>query len=560
MISATSALLCVLCVLIKGFRLGIIPAQAQNLCLSPATPANIRQAPLTRPAKAKTATLPNILHTARLFLPLSLLGGGLLLCISSALIGPLLPGQSFIAWLLVITALGLAGLRLHRYLFLPLLEMQNALYHFNLGEPGVRVGDGRTGVLQGMATDINSMIEELADLYDDMDNRVAAQTKRLAQKTASLKILYDVANSINQASNLDDLLVRFLRILKEMVNARAATVRLRTTEGQMRLVACLGLDDQVLREREILPIRLCRCGDTLTPGDILCRHDPEQCSAAQERPMFGSEEIEAIEVPMPYHDDLMGFYRLYVPRYGLREREDEMELLKAIGRHLGMAVAKQRSDSEARRLTIIEERTALAHELHDSLAQTLASLRFQVRMLRDTLQSDGDSQQAIEEVGRISNGLDEAHDELRELLNGFRAPVDGRGLGPALEKIISRFRQETGLVVFLQMDCQQPSLSGSEEMQLLRIIQESLANIRKHAHAHTVRVLLRCRRSGQYALLVEDDGVGFDNAQRMGRPGEHIGLSILEERAHRLNGELRIESEPGEGTRIELNFQSKFRQ
>jgi two-component system nitrate/nitrite sensor histidine kinase NarX len=512
---------------------------------------------LTRPAKAKTATLPNILHTARLFLPLSLLGGGLLLCISSGLFGPLLPGQSFIAWLLVITALGLAGLRLHRYLFLPLLQMQNALYHFNLGEPGVRIGDGRSGVLHGMATDINSMIEELADLYDDMDNRVAAQTKRLAQKTASLKILYDVANSINQADNLDDLLVRFLRILKSMVNARAATIRLRTPEGQMRLVACLSMDDQVQRERELLPIRLCRCGDALTPADILCRHDPDRCSIAQDRPMFGSEEIEAIDVPLPYHEDLMGFYRLYVPRYGLREREDEMELLNAIGRHLGMAVAKQRSDSEARRLTIIEERTSLAHELHDSLAQTLASLRFQVRMLRDTLQGGGNCQQAIEEVGRISNGLDEAHDELRELLNSFRAPMDERGLKPALEKLIGRFRQETGLLVMLQLDCQHPLLSGSEEMQLLRIIQESLANIRKHAQAHTVRVLLRCSRAGDYSLLVEDDGLGFDHAQRIGRPGEHIGLSILEERARRLHGELRIDSEPGEGTRVELSFTPK---
>lgn len=513
---------------------------------------------MTRPQKAKTASLQGIVLTARLFPPLLLLMAGLLMGLGTLLLiaQPSL-GQQLLAWLLVLSGLGLGAFRLHRHLILPLLEMQNALYHFNLGEPGVRVGDERSGVLQGMSTDINSMIEELADLYDDMDNRVAAQTKRLAQKTASLKILYDVANSINQADNLDDLLVRFLHILKKMVNARAATIRLRTPEGQMRLVACLGLDDQVLREREVLPIRLCRCGDALTPADILCRHDPRYCSAAEERPMFGSSEIEAIEVPLPYHEDLMGFYRLYVPRFGLRQREDEMELLKAIGRHLGMAVAKQRSDSEARRLTIIEERTSLAHELHDSLAQTLASLRFQVRMLNDTLRETHDCAKAVEEAGRISNGLDEAHEELRELLNSFRAPMGERGLKPALEKVVNRFRQETGLLVLLQMDCQQPLLSSSEEMQLLRIIQESLANIRKHAQAHTVRVLLRCSRAGDYSLLVEDDGVGFDNAQRVGRPGEHIGLSILEERAHRLNGELRIESEPAEGTRVELNFTPK---
>lgn len=88
----------------------------------------------------------------------------------------------------------------------------------------------------------------------------------------------------------------------------------------------------------------------------------------------------------------------------------------------------------------------------------------------------------------------------------------------------------------------------------MRIVQESLANIRKHAQAKTVRVLLGCNSAGTYSLLVEDDGVGFDGAGRKGHPGEHIGLSIMEERARRLGGQLRIESEVGEGTRVELTY------
>ena len=90
---------------------------------------------------------------------------------------------------------------------------------------------------------------------------------------------------------------------------------------------------------------------------------------------------------------------------------------------------------------------------------------------------------------------------------------------------------------------------------MLRVAQECLANIRKHARAHTVRVMLSCRANGNYSLLVEDDGVGFEDAAKRGRPGEHIGLSIMEERARRLGGNLRIESEVGEGTRVELTYQ-----
>ena len=89
---------------------------------------------------------------------------------------------------------------------------------------------------------------------------------------------------------------------------------------------------------------------------------------------------------------------------------------------------------------------------------------------------------------------------------------------------------------------------------MLRIVQESLANIRKHAHAKNVRILLTCDLEGEYLLLVEDDGVGFVETKPVGSPGEHIGLSIMGERAKRLGGSLRIESEPGEGTRVELTY------
>jgi two-component system nitrate/nitrite sensor histidine kinase NarX len=158
-------------------------------------------------------------------------------------------------------------------------------------------------------------------------------------------------------------------------------------------------------------------------------------------------------------------------------------------------------------------------------------------------------------VQRIRGGLDEAHTELRELLNSFRAPIDQRGLISALEKLVDRFGRETGIHVLFQNQCREPPLSTTEEMQILRIAQECLANIRKHARAHTVRVMLSCTSGGTYSLLIEDDGVGFEDAGKQGLPGEHIGLSIMEERASRLGGTLRIESEAGEGTRVEFCYQ-----
>ncbi len=447
-------------------------------------------------------------------------------------------------------------IRLWKNLLEPLNWLEQSVGRVCQGEPGASFDPQDVGTLKGLAEDIGSLSDELNDLYEDMDNRVARQTRRLAQKTASLKILYEVAASVNHADDLTQLLIRYLRSLKDMVNGLAATVRLRESDGRYRLLASIDTEGELLLEHELLPVPLCVCGRALVPGDILCeQQDTRGCSLQNRCSMYGADQVELVEVPIEYHDQELGRYHIYVEKPGIAEREDVLELLDSIGNHLGMAVAKQRSDAEARRLSIIDERNHLAHELHDSLAQTLASLRFQVRMLQETLQAGDADAEAIADTQRVRNSLDEAHTELRELLDGFRAPIDQRGLVPALEKLCAHFRQETGLAIFFQLDCRQIQLSAGEEMQMLRVAQESLANIRKHAKAHTVRILLRCRAPGTYMLLIEDDGVGFERSPLGGKPGEHIGLSIMEERARRIGAELRIESEAGEGTRVELIFQ-----
>ena len=506
-----------------------------------------------------------ILFTGNLLTPILLLGGSVLFCLVLAILllgdigyetrlQSMLLAGCFIAFL----SLFLVLIRLRSQLLRPLATLEQTVTQICQGEPMAQRGSEKTGgVLSGMARDIDSLNEELTDIYEDMEVRVARQTHRLAQKTTSLQVLYDVAAGINESENLDELLMEYMTVFKRMVNARSATVHLVLQDDRVRQVGCIDQAGRVYNEQEMLPIKLCQCGIALSPGDILCSQDARQCSRRNGRRMFSPDEVERVSVPMWYHGDVLGFYHLYVDKPGIYDgREDVLDILNTIGSHLGMAVAKQRSDTEARRLSIVEERTSLAHELHDSLAQTLASLRFQVRMLEETLQDGEATPRAMQEAQRIHNGLDEAHDELRELINSFRAPLDQRGLVPALGKLVERFNQETGIAAFFQPDCLKTDLDTTQEMQALRIVQESLANIRKHAQAHTVRVLLRCRSPGTYLILVEDDGVGFEGAAPEGNPGEHIGLSIMQERARRIDGEFSIESEPGEGTRVELILRS----
>jgi two-component system nitrate/nitrite sensor histidine kinase NarX len=228
-------------------------------------------------------------------------------------------------------------------------------------------------------------------------------------------------------------------------------------------------------------------------------------------------------------------------------------LLASVGRYMGMAIERAGIDEEADRLSRMEERHRLANELHDSLAQTLASLRFQVRVLDETLHQ-GEESAVWQELERVENSLDEAYRELRELIAQFRAPPERQGVVPSLRAVVDRLRSEGQMLVFLQNEWRDAQLPPEIETQVVRIVQEALNNARKHARAHAVRVLLRNAGEGNYHVLIEDDGVGIAEPPEPRRPGEHIGLDIMQERARRIGGELRIESEPNEGTTVTLNF------
>lgn len=536
--------------------------------------------------------------------------------------GALFVGQLALL-LLGIMLIGVILYRMQRHLLEPLAHMRNWAMRMRGGNLAARIPVPRSGEFAELARDINSLAEGMMTLSRDLDSQVRKQTERLAQKTRSLEFLYDVAASINMSRDLDDLLTLFLHTLKELVHARAATVRLLTGDGQMRLVASIGLQAEVVERERLLPMHRCLCGNAAARGEVRSDSSVSQCAGIIGRPLLDDENTEIIAVPLQYQGRTLGVYNLFAEKPGIAAREDMKELLTSIGRHLGMAIEKSRLDDEAKQLTLMQERTALAHELHDSLAQTLHSLRFQVTMLDETLQQETGQQEigiaaatdepakalnspggpdaqpagssegktrrakpgrgaartrqpsspsspstpsprdqaadavlgkARQEIRQIKGALDQANTELRALLAHFRAPVGGPGLVPAIEDIVARFRKETGILTLLQKECKLDHLPRALEMQVLRIVQEALSNIRKHSRAHTVRLLLRNDAEGQYQVLVEDDGVGLERRTSQGHPGEHVGLCIMQERARCLGGELKVESEPGEGTRVLLNF------
>lgn len=394
----------------------------------------------------------------------------------------------------------------------------------------------------------------LGEAFDRMCSSVDQQTRQqidqLAQKTRALEVLYDAAAGIDVLHDLDELLTRFLHTLRDLVQARAGIVRLMNEDGSLRLIACEGCRaDSAAR---VVSATRCLNGERFT-DELLIQSDLNQCDVAQCAAVTPGTGAVVVTIPIRYSDRTLGAYNLLLDDAALVRREDISHLFSSIGRHLGIAIEKARLERHARRLSIMEERTLLANELHDSLAQTLASLRFQVSLVEETVGQSKD-RTGIRQIRTIKEGLDQANSQLRELLAHFRTRMDERGLIPAIESVVERFRNETGIAAFFQNQIGESTLPPSLEVQVLHIVQEALTNVRKHSNAQNVRVMLRAEGNDSYHVLVEDDGQGIGEKVVSDPPGEHIGLSIMRERAARLSGTLNIESEPGEGTRVELEF------
>ncbi len=362
----------------------------------------------------------------------------------------------------------------------------------------------------------------------------------------SVIILYEITSLINSAENQQELYNYFLKHLTNRLNASAATLRLIADDGWMELAASYKITDTQAQAIQQTAIEGALFSRSTEPVDII------QQSPAQ--PLLADSDHTMLTIPVRHMVHTLGAINLFFPPGAMLLESELAGLLISAGHHLALAIEKQRGEHLARQKIVQEERNMIANELHDSLAQTLASLRFQVRILDQTLQPSGEYM-AINSIEQVEHGLDEAYTDLRELIAHCRVPVEQQGLLPSIERVVAKFREETGIHILLQCEHPLPDIPANMEMNVYRIVQEALTNIRKHANAKIVRVLLDCDNDGRYRVLVENDGIGFDKKAIHSHAGEHLGLTIMQERARHLGGKLRIESEPDEGTRIELKFQ-----
>jgi two-component system nitrate/nitrite sensor histidine kinase NarX len=392
----------------------------------------------------------------------------------------------------------------------------------------------------------------MQNLSRDTEVQLQKHTDHITRESRSLAILYDVASSINLSHDLNELFDKTLESLCHNLNARAGIIRQFKGKKKKDVVASFGeINKTFLASAD----RLLSIQHPVDKVDLDHIYRVDQFASetvlSTDRKLAGGKLL-VLSILLQYREGTLGAIHLFFDDDATFDLDSYSELLISIGQHLGSAVEKFRLIEEESELLIIQERTRLSHELHDSLAQTIASLRIQIRVIDETFHSD-DEKSIWHQMERIEYTIDQANHQLRELIAHFRIPISEQGLIPSIEDNIRQTQEEMGIPIYFQNEWSEQEFSEDVELNVLRILQECLANIRKHSQAEVVRVLLSSRDT-KFILLIEDDGIGFEESSIVSQGGQHLGLNILRDRASEINANIDIESEPGDGTRIQLQF------
>lgn len=377
---------------------------------------------------------------------------------------------------------------------------------------------------------------------------------RAGDRLPVIEVLAEIASSMNSDANTEQMLMRFLEIMVRISGARAGAVRVLTADGaHLRLAGSIGLAPALVERERYVPLECGICGKATLTHSAQFEGVMEVCQK-QVRHLYYAQQCRTVyAVPMRHKGKVMGVYNLFMDN-ATPLPEDTRYLFNSISEHLGMALENSRLTRENMRISLINERTMLANQIHDSLAQTLAYAKMRLSVLNEAL-VDGDEAKANRYLGDVEEAVDMAYSELRNLITQFRDRIDPRGLVPALQELAESFSKKANADVDFLNVAQDVVLTPEDEIQVYHIIQESLYNICKHARARHVVVTLDLQ-DDQYVVNVADDGVGLQQ-DATSNMGKSFGLTIMRERAAKLSGRLSIESRPAGGTIVRLIFPSR---
>lgn len=432
----------------------------------------------------------------------------------------------FLTLLLVLVAMHQLQVRV----VAPLRDLVEMAHKARRGDLSVRVQHVDQDELGVLGQAFNLMAADLSTLYADLEARVDEQTQALRISNRSLELLYHTTRRLS-AVPLDASAYQALLVDIEKL----------TGLGSVRL--CL-MDAQACHATQAFSAH-----PHATPG---------YCSRPQCQACVGQGVTHVLDhapsiFSIPIADPQRQFGVLLVRHPGLqRPNAWQLPLLEAVAQHIASALQASEQAEQRARLALLEERNAMARDLHDSLAQSLSYLKIQVSCLDSALRPAALSSEARTSISELRNGLNGAYRQLRELIATFRLQILHPRLEDSLQDMVGEFtRRSHELQIRLEHSAWHCALNPNQQIHVMQIIREALNNVLKHAQATQVQISLHGLEGQAAQVVIADDGIGCV-ASVQGE--QHFGLVIMSERAKHLGGVLEIRSQPGCGTEVRLHF------
>ncbi|CRY54128.1 nitrate/nitrite sensor protein NarX [Yersinia intermedia] len=376
-----------------------------------------------------------------------------------------------------------------------------------------------------LGTALNRMSQELSLIYSDLEQRVLQKTTDLQQKNQVLAFLYHSSRQLHTNQPLSERLVPVIDQLQALTPLE--NVQICLYENHLYRSHLTDMMD----------------GEYLPPQN---RPAPLTISSAS----YETSPVTSRESLSWSLSDKLGQYGLLLAKLPTDNplNADQQQLVNTLVEQLTSTLALESQARHQQQLLLMEERSSIARELHDSIAQSLSCLKIQVSCLQ--MQTPDMPEPSKLLVQQMRDELNIAYRQLRELLTTFRLKLNAATLHAALQTLVNEFRERANLPITLSFDLPSDFVPDHQAIHMVNIAREALNNIYKHAHASRAEINVVAQDSDVLMSII-DNGCGIGQASE--RPN-HYGLMIMQDRATSLNGQCDIRQREEGGTEVRVRF------
>ena len=375
---------------------------------------------------------------------------------------------------------------------------------------------------------------------------------KLERQNRELLSLHTATQDVHAELTLDKVLQRVVDQATSLLDARYGAISVINAQNRIESFVTSGISDELRARLGNPPVGHGLLGVVLNEGQRLrlpdLTRDPRSYGFPAHHPPMKSLLAVPVVCKGPFRGNLYLADKNDSPQFSAVDEETLVRFATTAAIAIDNAYLHQRLNT----LAVAEERLRIAHEMHDGLAQVLAYVNTKAQAVKELLRNDR-TEEATKHLDQLAAAAREVYGDVRESIIGLRnAAVPGRSVGDSVHDYVRSWEAQHNITCRVRID-RNLRLPDNAELQLQRIVQESLANIRKHAQAKNVDVTLH-QADGKVVAVLQDDGVGF-NPELLGRAEfPRFGLATMRERAESIGGTVRLDSSPGQGTRVTVEI------